>query len=906
MRVKRKYIYFFGNGKAEGSAAMREQLGGKGAGLHEMTRIGIPVPPGFTITTEVCTHYYAHDRRYPRGLESDVREALARIEKSLGRRFGDADNPLLVSVRSGARESMPGMMDTVLNLGLNDQTVEGVIRRTEDPRFAYDSYRRFVQMYAGVVLALKPKDKTEHNPFEIILERKKKNRGVCFDTELTADDLREVVANYKAEVKTRSGKEFPEDVYEQLWGAIGAVFGSWNNDRAIAYRELYHIPQQWGTAVNIQAMVFGNLGKNCATGVAFTRNPSTGERNFYGEFLVNAQGEDVVAGIRTPKPISELKTIMPKSYASLQKVAKLLEKHYQDMQDIEFTIENDKLWMLQTRTGKRTGFAAVRIVVDMVSERIISKRDALLRIEADHLNQLLRPIFDSQDKDRAANEGRILAKGLPAGPGAATGRIVFHAEDAVGWRKNGERVLLCRTETSPDDIRGMEAAEGILTARGGMTSHAALVARQMGKVCVAGCEALNIDYAGRMMRVGETILKEGDWISVDGSTGEVIQGEIRTLPSEVLQVLQSGILDGSQSLVYQQYAKLMKWADETRKLGVRTNTDQPDQARVAKAFGAEGIGLCRTEHMFFHADRIQAVREMILADDEAGRRRALAKLLPMQREDFKGILEIMGSLPVTIRTLDPPLHEFLPTREEEISELAQVMGVPVQTLRDKVKILHEFNPMLGHRGCRLGISYPEITEMQARAIFEAACALRKEGKNPFPEVMIPLVGSLQELSVQREIVEGVAKKTMEAWGVKVRYLIGTMIELPRACLLANEIAEEAEFFSFGTNDLTQTCLGLSRDDAGKFLPSYVLSGLLPEDPFITIDRDGVGALMRIAVSKGRKVRSDLEMGICGEHGGDPKSIAFCHEIGLDYVSCSPYRVPIAKLAAAQAALQEKR
>jgi pyruvate,orthophosphate dikinase len=905
MPVKRKYIYFFGKGKAEGSASMREQLGGKGAGLHEMTRIGVPVPPGFTITTEVCTHYYSHHGRYPKGMESHVTEALAKIEKLLGRRFGDADNPLLVSVRSGARESMPGMMDTVLNLGLNDRTVEGVIRRTEDPRFAYDSYRRFVQMYADVVLGLKPKDKSEKDPFETILERKKNNRGVRFDTELGADDLKEIVASFKAEVKARSGKDFPEDVYEQLWGAIGAIFGSWNNDRAIAYRDLYHIPHSGGTAVNIQAMVFGNLGENCATGVAFTRNPSTGERNFYGEFLVNAQGEDVVAGIRTPKPIGELKAIMPKSYASLRKVANLLEKHYKEMQDIEFTIENDKLWMLQTRTGKRTGFAAVTIAVDMVVERIITKKEALLRIEADHLNQLLRPIFDSKNKEQAAKEGRILTRGLPAGPGAATGRIVFNAEEAVEWKKNGERVVLCRTETSPDDIRGMEAAQGILTARGGMTSHAALVARQMGKVCVAGCEALNIDNAARAMRIGETTLQEGDWISVDGSTGEVIRGEIRTLPSEVLQVLLGGTLEAKKSLVYQQYAKVMKWADETRKLGVRTNTDQPDQARVAKAFGAEGIGLCRTEHMFFQADRIQAVREMILADDETGRRRALAKLLPMQREDFKGILEIMGSLPVTIRTLDPPLHEFLPTKEAEIAELAEVMGVPVQTLRDKVKVLHEFNPMLGHRGCRLGISYPEITEMQARAIFEAACELRKEGKNPFPEVMIPLVGSRQEFSVQREIVESVAQKTMSAWGVKVRYLIGTMIELPRACLVADEIAQEAEFFSFGTNDLTQTCLGLSRDDAGKFLPSYVLYGILPEDPFVSIDREGVGALMRVAVTKGRKIRKDLEIGICGEHGGDPKSVEFCHKIGLDYVSCSPYRVPVAKLAAAQAVLHQK-
>jgi len=905
MGKQKKIIYSFGNGKAEGKATMRDLLGGKGAGLHEMTRIGVPVPPGFTITTDVCTYYYAHHRQYPKGLESEADAALARVEKILGRRFGDAENPLLVSVRSGARESMPGMMDTVLNLGLNDQTVQGLIRRTRNPRFAYDSYRRFVQMYADVVLGLKPKDNNENDPFAAIIDSQKKLRGVHFDTELDAEDLKEVVAAFKAEVKDRSGKNFPDDPRDQLWGAIGAVFGSWNNDRAIAYRELYHIPHHWGTAVNVQAMVFGNLGERCATGVAFTRNPSTGEKEFYGEFLVNAQGEDVVAGIRTPRPIAELKTVMPNAYTELQKVCRILEKHYQDMQDIEFTIENDKLWMLQTRTGKRTGFAAVRIAVDMVEERIISKEEALLRIEPDHLNQLLRPVFDNKDKEQASREGRILAKGLPAGPGAATGQIVFHAEDAVAWRKNGERVVLCRIETSPDDIRGMEAAQGILTARGGMTSHAALVARQMGKVCVAGCEALQIDYSERLMHVGETTLKEGEWISVDGSTGEVVKGEIRTLPSEVLQVLLGGTLAPKESRVYQQYAKLMRWADAARELGVRTNTDQPDQARVAMAFGAEGIGLCRTEHMFFQGDRIQAVREMILADDEAGRRRALAKLLPMQREDFKSILEIMGSLPVTIRTLDPPLHEFLPKSEEEVRELAQVMGVPIKLLQEKVTVLQEFNPMLGHRGCRLGISYPEITEMQARAIFEAACELRKLGKNPFPEVMIPLVGSQEELRAQREIVEQAAQETMKSYGVKVRYLIGTMIELPRACLVADEIAHEAEFFSFGTNDLTQTCLGLSRDDAGKFLPTYVLEGLLPQDPFVTIDQEGVGALMRIAVAKGRKTRKDLEMGICGEHGGDPKSVAFCHEIGLDYVSCSPYRVPVAKLAAAQSALRKK-
>jgi pyruvate,orthophosphate dikinase len=902
MPSKKKMVYFFGGGKAEGSAKMRNLLGGKGAGLHEMTRIGVPVPPGFTITTDACSFYYSREGKYPPGLESEVTASLGRIEKILGRRFGDVDNPLLVSVRSGARESMPGMMDTVLNLGLNDGTVEGLIRRMKNPRFAYDSYRRFVQMYADVVLGLKPKDKAAQDPFEAIIEQKKRSRGVHFDTDLGAADLQEIVAAFKAEVKERSGRPFPEEPYDQLWGAIGAVFGSWNNDRAIAYRELYHIPDEWGTAVNVQAMVFGNVGENCATGVAFTRNPSTGDKEFYGEFLVNAQGEDVVAGIRTPRPIAELKKVMPKAYGELQTVCATLEKHYQEMQDIEFTIENGKLWMLQTRAGKRTGFAAVRIAVDMVEERIINRTEALKRIEPDQLNQLLRPIFDPADKDRATKEGRLLGKGLAAGPGAATGRVVFHAEDAVAWKQRGERVVLCRIETSPDDIRGMDAAQGVLTARGGMTSHAALVARQMGKVCVAGCEALQIDYGLRALRVDQVELKEGDWISIDGSTGEVIKGEIKTLPAEVLQVLLGGE-NPKKSRVYQQFAKLMRWADGTRKLGVRTNADQPDQAEIAKAFGSEGIGLCRTEHMFFQGDRIQAVREMILADDEAGRRRALGKLLPMQKEDFKAILKIMDGLPVTIRTLDPPLHEFLPKTQQEVVELAHVMNVPVEILQNKVSVLQEFNPMLGHRGCRLGISYPEITEMQAQAIFEAACELRREGNNPFPEVMIPLVGSRQELHEQRSIVERVARQTIKQYGCKVRYLIGTMIELPRACLLADEIAEEAEFFSFGTNDLTQTCLGLSRDDAGKFLPSYILQGLLPADPFVSIDEEGVGALMRIAVAKGRKTRPHLEMGICGEHGGDPRSVSFCHAIGLDYVSCSPFRVPIAKLAAARAALR---
>ena len=904
MAVMNRLTYSFGAGKAEGHARMREILGGKGAGLHEMTRIGIPVPPGFTIPTSVCSYFYVHRRRYPEGLEKAVANSLKKIEKTLARRFGDPVNPLLLSVRSGARESMPGMMDTVLNLGLNDRTVEGLAVHSRNRRFAYDSYRRFVQMYADVVMGVKSNDKEAVDPLTQILESKKALRGIRDDAELSADDLRELVIEYKCEIESRLGKEFPEDPYEQLWGAIGAVFGSWNNDRAIAYRELFRIPHHWGTAINVQAMVFGNLGDDCATGVSFTRDPASGEKSFYGEFLVNAQGEDVVAGVRTPRPIADLKQVMPKAFGALRRICQLLESHFRDMQDIEFTIEKEKLWLLQTRTGKRTGFAALRIAVDMVSERIINQREALLRVEPDQLNQLLRPIFDQQAKERAHQEQRLLGRGLPAGPGAATGRIVFHAEDAVAWNQRGERIILCRVETSPDDIRGMDAAQGVLTARGGMTSHAALVARQMGKVCIAGCEALQINYAMRTLEVGQTELQEGDWISIDGNTGEVFQGEIQTLPSEILQVLLTRSLDARQSKIYRHFIKLMKWADQTRKLGVRTNADQPDQAAIAKAFGSEGIGLCRTEHMFFQGDRIQAVREMILADDETGRRRALAKLLPMQRQDFKGILEIMDNLPVTIRTLDPPLHEFLPKTDAEIRELAQVMGVEVDTLRNKVNVLQEFNPMLGHRGCRLGISYPEITEMQSQAIFEAACELRREGKNPFPEVMIPLVGSRQELHEQRIIVDRVAKQTMQAYGVIVHYSIGTMIELPRACMVADEIAEEAEFFSFGTNDLTQTCLGLSRDDAGKFLPSYVLQGLLPDDPFVSIDRDGVGALMRIAVAKGRQRRKGLEMGICGEHGGEPHSIEFCHQIGLDYVSCSPYRVAIAILAAAHAALRK--
>ncbi len=905
MARAKKRVYLFGGGKADGTASMGNILGGKGAGLHEMTRMRVAVPAGFTIGTDVCTIFQREGGHYPKGLKSEVTDAMVRVEKHMGRRFGDSMNPLLVSVRSGARESMPGMMDTVLNLGLNDQNVQGLIARTRNPRFAYDSYRRFVQMYGDVVMGLRPSQKDERDPFAVILERKKEKRGIRSNTEMTPEDWQELVVEFKAEIKTKLGRDFPEDPHEQLWGAIGAVFGSWNNDRAIAYRELYHIPHTWGTAVNVQAMVFGNMGENCATGVAFTRDPAIGEKRLYGEFLVNAQGEDIVAGIRTPRPIAELRDVMPEAYGQLVKLCKMLEKRYQEMQDLEFTIEDGKFWMLQTRTAKRTGFAAVRVAVDMVEERIISKQQALLRIEPDHLNQLLRPIFDHEAKERARREGNVLAQGLPAGPGAASGRLVFNAEDAQEWNKQGQKVILCRVETSPEDIRGIEAAQGILTARGGMTSHAALVARQMGKVCVVGCEILNMNLAAREVKVKETVLREGDWVSLDGTTGEVIRGELDTLPSEIARVLIDRSVEAKASRVYQQFSKLMKWADEVRRLGVRTNADQPDQAEIARAFGAEGIGLCRTEHMFFGGDRINAVREMILAGDESGRQRALDKLLPMQKADFKGILRAMGKYPVTVRTLDPPLHEFLPKTEGEVEELARAISVPEEVLWEKIESLQEVNPMLGHRGCRLGISYPEITQMQARALFQAACELRQEGKDPFPEVMIPLVGSQEELRSQKEIVERVAQETMKAYKVKVRYMIGTMIELPRACLVADRIALEAEFFSFGTNDLTQTSLGLSRDDAAKFLPHYLAQGLLTQDPFVSIDREGVGALMRIAIKKGRKVRKTLELGICGEHGGEPKSVAFCHEIGLDYVSCSPYRVPIAKLAAAQAALQKK-
>ena len=900
-----KYVYSFGDGSAEGKADMKELLGGKGANLAEMSNLKMPVPAGFTISTEVCI-YYDENKAYPPELESEVADALKKVEKVMEATFGDAKVPLLVSVRSGARASMPGMMDTVLNLGLNDVTIQGLIAKSGNPRFAYDSYRRFVAMFGDVVLGLKPVSEDDIDPFEEILEEKKKIRKASYDTDLTADDLKELVAEFKDAIKKRTGKDFPEDPKEQLWLAIGAVFESWNNERAIVYRKLNNIPDHWGTAVNVQSMVFGNMGEDCGTGVAFTRDPATGEKKFYGEYLINAQGEDVVAGIRTPQQIAQLEKDMPEVYNKLVNIYQNLEKHYRDMQDIEFTIQNKKLWMLQTRVGKRTGFAAFSIAVDMVKEGLISKEEALMRVEPEQLNQLLRPIFDSKEKAQAVEGGRLLTKGLNAGPGAASGKVVFNAADAEEWAKKGEKVILVRIETSPEDIKGMNAAEGILTARGGMTSHSALVARQMGKVCVAGCGDLDIDYKKRVMVVKDKTIKEGDFISLDGTTGEVIEGEIKTNPSEVLQVLLTNSLDPAASSTYQTYAKIMNWADDVRRLGVRTNADQPDQSANAIAFGAQGIGLCRTEHMFFGGERIDAVREMILADDEAGRRKALDKLLPMQREDFRGIFEVMKELPVTIRTLDPPLHEFLPHSDREIEDLAKKINVPAEKLKARVASLHESNPMLGHRGCRLGVVYPEITEMQARAILEAACEVAKKGIKVHPEIMIPLVSHVNELKSQEEIVRRVAKEVFKEQGIEVDYLVGTMIELPRAAITADEVATVAEFFSFGTNDLTQTTFGLSRDDAGKFLPYYIEEDILPKDPFQAVDREGVGQLMKWGVERGRSTRKNLKIGICGEHGGEPSSVEFCHEIGMDYVSCSPFRVPIARLAAAQAALKEKR
>jgi len=901
-----KHVYFFGGGSAEGDGTMKNLLGGKGAGLAEMAGLGLPVPPGFTITTEVCTYFDTHDGAYPEGVEAAVASAMKRVEEVTGKVFGDAENPLLVSVRSGARVSMPGMMDTVLNLGLNDTTVQGLIRQTSNPRFAYDCYRRFVAMYGDVVLGVRPEGKDDIDPFEAELDRLKEEHGATIDTDLDAYALAELVSRFKKVVRERTGSDFPEDPTDQLWGSIAAVFGSWDNERAIAYRELNDIPGDWGTAVNVVAMVYGNMGEDSGTGVAFTRNPATGENVFYGEFLVNAQGEDVVAGIRTPLPIAKIREVFPPVWDQLMEVRGTLEDHYHDMQDIEFTVERGKLWMLQTRTAKRTGLAAIRIAVDMVDEGRIDPAEALRRVEPEQLNQLLRPIFDPEALARAKAAGQVIAQGLPAGPGAATGRVVFNAPDAVAWAERGEPVILVRLETSPEDIKGMAAAGGILTSRGRMTSHAALVARQMGKTCVAGCEELKIDYVARTATAGDATVREGDWISLDGFSGEVIVGQVPTRPSEVIQVLIEKGLDPATATTYSYYDKLLDWADEIRALGVRANADQPDQATNAVAFGAEGIGLCRTEHMFFGGERIVAVREMILAENPEERERALAKLEPMQEEDFAGLFRAMNGRPVTIRTLDPPLHEFLPHTDEEATTVAAEMGVPVEKIRAKVAELHEFNPMLGHRGCRLGVVFPGITAMQARAILTAACRVKKEGLEVRPEIMIPLVSIKAELEDQAGVVHAVAEEVFSEQGLVVDYKVGTMIELPRSALTADEIAEAAEFFSFGTNDLTQTTFGLSRDDAGKFLPAYVDRGFLVADPFASLDTRGVGQLVALGTERGRSVRPNLKVGICGEHGGDPASIDFCHRTGLDYVPCSPFRIPIARLAAARAQLETPR
>ena len=897
----RRNVYYFGDGKADGAGNMKPLLGGKGANLAEMTRIGLPVPPGFTITTEVCTYFTENKRTYPKGLEAEVEAALAKVEKSVGKKLGDKERPLLVSVRSGARDSMPGMMDTILNLGMNDTVVEIVAQKTNNPRFAWDSYRRFLQMYGDVVMGVQKRAGEDHDPFESVIEHLKDERHGNHnfpDVQLTVDDLKELVRRFKDLIKERTGKSFPQDPRKQLWGSIGAVFGSWDNDRAIVYRRKYGIPHDWGTAVNVQTMVFGNMGNTSATGVAFTRDPASGEKVFYGEYLINAQGEDVVAGVRTPHPIAKLAEEMPEAHKALMKVRALLEKHFKDMQDLEFTVEDNRLYILQTRNGKRTGLAAVRIAVEMVEERLITKEDAIKRIPADSLGHLLAPIFDRKSIAAAKKIG----SGLAAGPGAASGHVVLSAEEAVRRAHRGEKVVLARIETSPEDLRGMIAAEGILTSRGGVSSHAALVARQMGKVCVCGASAIEIDYQKRTLSASGVTLKEGDHISIDGTAGEVFAGEVTTAPSEIVQVLVDRSLDGKKSATYQQYAKLMSWVDRARELDVRTNADTPEQVQNAVAFGAQGIGLCRTEHMFFEGDRIDAMREMILAEDKAARVKALAKLLPYQRKDFAGIFKALDGLPATIRFLDPPLHEFLPHEKEQQLDLAKKIGIPVETISRRVRELHEFNPMLGHRGCRLGIVYPEISEMQARAVFEAAAEVQKKGKKVRPEIMIPLVGFPKELKLQIEIVNRVAAEVAKEKKTKFNYLVGTMIEIPRAALVADEIAKDAEFFSFGTNDLTQTTLGMSRDDSGSFLPAYAELDIVPNNPFASIDQKGVGKLMEITRDLGRKTRPNIKLGICGEHGGEPSSVKFCHQLGLAYVSCSPFRVPIAKLAAAQAAL----
>jgi pyruvate,orthophosphate dikinase len=910
MATQTKYVYVFSASKTEGEASMKNLLGGKGANLAEMCRLGIVVPPGFTITTEACTEYTKNGRDYVLNLIKDeVKASIALIEAEMGKKFGNNADPLLLSVRSGARASMPGMMDTILNLGLNDEAVEGLARKANNDRFAWDSYRRFVQMYGDVVMGLKPVSKEDHDPFEVIIDMVKEEKGVKLDTDLDADDLRELVHRFKALIRARLGRDFPTDPWEQLWGSVLAVFESWNNNRAQVYRELNGIPESWGTAVNVQAMVFGNLGNSSATGVAFTRDAGTGEDLFNGEFLVNAQGEDVVAGIRTPQQITlegsrrwaqlaciseeerkrdypSLEEIMPEVYRQLVHAETTLENHYKDMQDVEFTIQEGKLWMLQTRNGKRTGAAMVRIAMEMLRQGMIDEKTAIMRVGPDRMDELLHPIFDTA----ALKKARVLARGLPASPGAATGQIVFFADEAEEWAQKGNAVILVRLETSPEDLRGMSVAKGILTARGGMTSHAAVVARGMGKCCVSGAGAVHVDYKSRIMTIDGQTWNEGDWISINGSTGEVYEGQIPTMDAE---------LSGD-------FGTLMQLADKYRRMEVRANADTPEEAMIARKFGATGIGLCRTEHMFFEGERIRAVREMILADDEAGRRRALAKLLPIQREDFEGLFREMDGLPVTIRLLDPPLHEFVPNDDASQQVMAREMKVSLGKIKMRVEDLHEFNPMMGHRGCRLGITYPEITEMQARAIIEAALNMQAKGIKVIAEIMVPLVGTVREFNAQAEVIRRTANAVFAERGEKIHYLIGTMIETPRSALIADSIGVQAEFFSFGTNDLTQMTLGFSRDDAGKFLPEYLKKGMYERDPFQSIDQKGVGLLVEMAVQKGRAVRKDIEVGICGEHGGDPASVEFFHRIGLDYVSCSPFRVPIARLAATQAAIREMK
>ncbi len=897
-----KYVYRFGGGKSEGDGSMKPLLGGKGANLAEMARIGLPVPPGCTITTEVCTYYYDHKRSYPKELDGQVRAGMAFVEQVMGTKFGDKRAmPLLVSVRSGARDSMPGMMDTILNLGLNDDTVLALVAATRNERFAWDCYRRFIQMYGDVVMGVQKRPDEDHEPFETVIHELKHERyhADIDDPKLSVDDLKEMVTRFKGLIKDRTGKAFPQDPWQQLWGATSAVFGSWMNDRAIVYRRKYNIPAEWGTAVNVQAMVYGNTGETSGSGVAFTRDPATGEKVFYGEFLINAQGEDVVAGVRTPEPVSELKKQMPAAYNELDKIRTILERHFKDVQDFEFTIQDRKVFMLQTRNGKRTGLAAVRFAVEMEKEKLIDWKTAIRRVPADQLDQVLAPVFDR----KAVKNATVIAKGLPAGPGAASGKMYLNADRAAAAAAKGEKVLLVRNETSPEDLRGMIASEGILTAKGGVSSHAALVARQMGKVCICGAAALQIDYAARTMTVAGTTYKEGDFLSIDGTAGEVYAGNLPTAASEIVQVLVEKSLKPAESKTYGMYAKLMTWCAKVADMEVRTNADTPEQTENAIAFGATGIGLTRTEHMFFEGDRIDAMREMILADTLEARKAALAKLLPYQRQDFAGIFRALKGFPATIRFLDPPLHEFLPHDAAAQADLAKKMGVPAAKIQQRVKELHEFNPMLGFRGCRLGIVYSEISEMQARAVFEAAAEVQKAGIKVKPEVMIPLVGFKKELDLQVEVVHRVAKEVMAERKVKLNYMVGTMIEVPRGALTADEIAETAEFFSFGTNDLTQTCLGMSRDDSGSFLPPYAELEIVKANPFASIDQTGVGELMKIAVEKGRRTRPTIKLGICGEHGGDPSSVKFCHKLGLSYVSCSPYRVPVARLAAAQAAVE---